>query len=155
METSLQNVRYCVNEVELIYKSLVKQSDLPTIRNSFDAYQIIKSHWDECKINLLEQSKLLLLNNACKVLAICELSSGGITGTVVDVRTVFQVALKANATSVILSHNHPSGSLKASNADKQVTQKIAAAGQLLDIKLFDHLIISSEGYFSFADNGEL
>jgi DNA repair protein RadC len=80
-------------------------------------------------------------------------SSGGVAGTVADPKLIFGVALKANACSVILVHNHPSDNLKPSNADKMLTEKIKQGGKLLDISVLDHLIISPEGYYSFADEG--
>jgi DNA repair protein RadC len=98
----------------------------------------------------------MLLNNSNKVKGIFEVSTGGITGTLVDVRILFAVILKSLSTSIILAHNHPSGNLKPSEADKQLTQKIKNAGGFLDVKLLDHLIIIPDGdYFSFADEGLL
>ncbi len=96
---------------------------------------------------------MLLLNRYNRILGIFEASSGGVAGTVVDPKIIFVAALKANACSIINSHNHPSGNLQPSGADQDITQKIKLAGQFLDIKLFDHIIISSEGYYSFADEG--
>ncbi len=85
-----------------------------------------------------------------------EVSNGGITGTLVDVRILFAVLLKSLTTAVILLHNHPSGTLKPSEADKRLTKKIKKAGELFDIKVLDHLILTPEGdYYSFADNGIL
>ena len=102
-----------------------------------------------------EEFWVLYLNNSNKILSKMQLSKGGITGTLVDSRLVFQKALELKATSIILSHNHPSGSLTPSNADRQLTQKIKMAGAALDIKVLDHLIITQNNYFSFADNNEL
>jgi DNA repair protein RadC len=104
---------------------------------------------------MVEQFKVLFLNRANKVLCLYNLSSGGITGTVADPRLIYSAALKVNALSLILCHNHPSGSLKPSDADKQLTQKIKNAGSYFDMKVFDHLIITSEAYFSFNDEGLL
>jgi DNA repair protein RadC len=87
------------------------------------------------------------------VLGYCQISSGGLSGTVADVRIIMQAALKSNACSIILSHNHPSGNLIPSEADKDLTKKIREAGKFLDIPALDHLIITSETYFSFADEG--
>ena len=81
------------------------------------------------------------------------LSKGGMTGTVVDVRLLFAIALKATATAVIAAHNHPSGSLRPSEQDIKLTRKIKHGGQLLDIKIHDHLIVTEDGYFSFQDEG--
>ncbi len=142
-----------IAEVELIYRSKVKPSDRPKITHSKDAYVIFKNHWDENKIELQEQFKVMFLNRANKVLGIYEVSTGGITGTVADPKLIFAAALKACACGIILVHNHPSNNLKPSIPDEQLTTKIKEGGKLLDIKLLDHLIISSEGYLSMADEG--
>lgn len=144
-----------VSEIELIYRTKVKASDRPQIKSSNDAYRLALSAWNPDKIELFEQFKVLLLNNANRALGIYEVSSGGITGTVVDVRLIFSAALKANATALIMIHNHPSGQLKASEADKQITRKVKEAGKILDISLLDSLIITPETYYSFADDGAL
>lgn len=99
-----------------------------------------------------EEFWVLLLNNSNKVIYKLQLSKGGLTQTVVDVRMLFKTALEHLATALILVHNHPSGQLVASAADKDITQKIKLAGTSLDIKLLDHLIITQTGYFSFADD---
>ncbi|WP_445452771.1 RadC family protein [Flavobacterium sp. 25HG05S-40] len=100
-----------------------------------------------------EEFWVLYLNNSNKVIYKSQLSKGGITGTVVDVRLIFKTALEHNATSVILSHNHPSGKLLASDADKEITKKLKLAGEQLDIKVLDHVIITETGYLSFQDEG--
>ncbi len=100
-------------------------------------------------------SKVLLLNRANKVLGVYEVSTGGISGTVADPRLIFVAALKANACSLIISHNHPSGNLKPSRHDEELTAKIKQAGEFLDIKLLDHLIVTPEAYYSFGDEGIL
>lgn len=102
---------------------------------------------------LHEEFWVLYLNNANKVIHKAQLSKGGITGTVVDVRLIFKLALEHNATSIILSHNHPSGKLMASDADKEITKKLTFAGEQLDIKVLDHIIITEKGYLSFQDEG--
>jgi DNA repair protein RadC len=142
-----------VAEVELVYRSRVKAAERPQISSSSDAYNILSSLWEEGKMDLVEQFKVLFLNRANKVLCIFNVSSGGITGTVADPRIIYTAALKINAVSIILAHNHPSGSLSPSKADEELTQKIKHAGQFLDIKVLDHLILSSDGYYSFADEG--
>jgi DNA repair protein RadC len=119
------------------------------IRDAFDLLSPLMS--DEIR----EQFYLLLLNNANKVIAEQVLSEGGITGTVVDARLLFKQALLQNATSIVLAHNHPSGNLKPSQADIDLTRKIKDAGKLLEIKLLDHLIIADHNYYSFADEGML
>lgn len=144
-----------VSEIELSYKTKVKATERPYISSSLAAYKIALQIWNPNTIEFFEESKILLLNNSNKVLGVYPVSSGGITGTVVDVRIIFATALKANATAIILMHNHPSGKLVASAADKQITKKIKEAGKILDITLLDHLIITPENYYSFADEGAL
>jgi len=102
-----------------------------------------------------EEFWIIYLNNSNKVVSKSQLSKGGITGTLVDVRLVFKNAIEIGAVSIILIHNHPSGALKPSEADKQITRKLKLAGESLDIKILDHLIITETNYFSFADEGIL
>jgi len=142
-----------IAEVELIYKTKIKASERPQVKTSKESADLLKQMWNENKIDFVEQFKVLFLNRANRVLGIIELSTGGVTGTVADPKLIFIAALKANACSIIISHNHPSGNLKPSQVDEQLTQKIKQAGQLLDIKLLDHIIVTSEGYYSFADEG--
>ena len=140
-----------VAEVELIYKTKVPAKLRPAIKCSNDAYEILRASWDDNRIELVEQFKILLLNRSGRVLGISEISSGGITQTVVDARIIFAIALKSNACSIILAHNHPSSSVKPSEPDIALTRKIKMAGQLLDIIVQDHLIITNNSYYSFAD----
>jgi DNA repair protein RadC len=98
-----------------------------------------------------EEFWAIFLNNGNKVLQTLQLSKGGITGTIVDVRLTLKMALQLGAVGMILAHNHPSGTLKPSQADKQLTKKFKLAGESLDIKVLDHLIITEKAYFSFAD----
>ncbi|PKD16488.1 hypothetical protein APR41_09100 [Salegentibacter salinarum] len=102
-----------------------------------------------------EEFWIIYLNNSNKVIEQLQLSKGGITGTLVDVRITLRKALEVGATSIILTHNHPSGTLRPSEADKQLTQKLKTAAQSLDIKVLDHLIVTEKSYFSFADEGVL
>ncbi|MHA6281462.1 RadC family protein [Salinimicrobium sp. CAU 1759] len=102
-----------------------------------------------------EEFWILYLNNSNKVIQELSLSKGGITGTLVDVRLAFKQALHLGATGLILTHNHPSGNLNPSAADKQLTQKFRTAGESLDVKVLDHIIITENSYFSFADEGLL
>lgn len=145
---------FTIQEIEISYKSNTLKADRNKITNSVDAYAIfLKSYVS--KMEYQEVFSVMLLNNSNDVLGIKTISEGTITGTLVDIRLIFQTALKAHATGLILCHNHPSGTLKASNADKSITDKIKKASEFLDIKLLDHLIITSENYYSFADNNIL
>ena len=144
-----------VAEVELVYKTKVKASERPHIKCSYDSFSILKEIWDVNKINMLEQFKVLLLNRANKVIGVYQASSGGITATIADSRLILATAIKSLAVSIILSHNHPSGNLNPSAADQDLTSKIKTACQYHDIKVLDHVIVTSEGYYSFADEGLL
>lgn len=125
------------------------------VNNSKDSYDILLDTWDKNIIELQEEFKILLLNRGNIVLGIYPMSRGGVSGTIVDAKLVFSVALKCNASSIIIAHNHPSGNLTPSEADKNLTQKLKQAGQYLDIILLDHLIITKDDFYSFSDNGLL
>jgi DNA repair protein RadC len=142
--------QFQIAEIQLLYKTNVKPSLRPKISSSQDAYEILKSNWDEYKIELVEQFKILLTNRANKVLGIFEVSIGGIAGTVADPKLIFIAALKAGASGLILSHNHPSGNLNPSQADIDLTRRIKEAGKLLEIQLLDHVILTSEGILFFC-----
>ncbi|MEZ7506089.1 JAB domain-containing protein [Flavobacterium sp. Arc2] len=144
-----------MSEIQLHYKSKVKAPQRSQITSSESAYQIVLKIWNLNTIEFFEEFKILLLNNSNKVLGAYEISSGGITGTFVDLRLIFTATLKANTIGIIMIHNHPSGKLIASEADKQLTAKVKAASKTLDIQLLDHLIITPEDYYSFTDGGAL
>ncbi len=145
-----------VNEIAISYSGNLKTNQLPKITSSQNAAELLYGQWNKNNIELHETFKVMLLNNANKVKGIYEVSTGGITGTLVDLRILFAVVLKSLTTAVILAHNHPSGTLTPSEPDKRLTQKIKKAGELFDIKILDHLILIPDGnYFSFADEGIL
>jgi DNA repair protein RadC len=141
-----------VSEIEISYKPLVKPSEMAKITCSKDAERILRSIWGS-DINYRESFYALYLNRANKVLGYQLISLGGISGTVVDVRCIFQVALKTLSSGILIAHNHPSGNGDASDADIKITKKLKNAGTLLDITLLDHLILLPEGYTSMADEG--
>lgn len=120
---------------------------------SRDTFDILKRIYSEDKIEYLEEFFVLLLNRANKVIGWVKISQGGLTCTVADPRLIFQAALLSNATSIILSHNHPSGSSRPSSQDIDLTRKIKEGGKLLDISLLDHVIVTTDAYYSFADEG--
>lgn len=144
-----------VAEVELVYKTKVKPSERPKINSVKDCYQLLRGLWNENTLEMQEEFKVLLLNRANKVIGVYEASAGGLTGTVAGPRLILAAAIKSLSVSIILSHNHPSGNLKPSRADEELTQKIKAAAAYHDIGVIDHIIITSEGYYSFADEGLL
>lgn len=142
-----------LSEIELSYKSKVKASSRPKVSNSKDAYNLLIRQWDRSKLEFVEQFKILLLNRGHKAIGEYEVSTGGSTATIADPKLIFAAAIKTNATGIILAHNHPSGNATPSEADISLTKKIVAAGALLEITVLDHLIITSEGYYSLADDG--
>ncbi|MEN7547364.1 JAB domain-containing protein [Rapidithrix thailandica] len=149
------NAQFQIAEIQVSYNPPVAVCQRPQICSSQEAYQIFLDSWDAGKLELLEQFKILLLNRANRVLGLYEVSSGGISETTADPKLIFSVALKAAASSLVLCHNHPSGNLKPSQDDLHLTQKFKAAGQLLGIVVLDHVILTREGYYSFADEGAL
>ena len=144
-----------VAEISVSYRPAV--ANKPIVISALDAYVIFKPFFDEGTINLQESFMVMYLNRMNRVLGIFPLSVGGITGTVVDIRLIFSIALATASSSIILAHNHPSGNMKSSQADIELTRRIKEGANLMDIKLLDHLIISpTEGeYYSMADEGIL
>jgi DNA repair protein RadC len=136
-----------------MYKFKAKPSERPKISSSSDAYHVLMSSWDDNKIDLCEEFKALYLNRGNKVLSICAISRGGVSGTVVDERHVILGAILQNASGIILCHNHPSNNLMPSQADKDVTQRIVQGAKLFNINTLDHIIVARHGYTSFADDG--
>jgi DNA repair protein RadC len=150
----MNNIIPKVSEIEISYKPVIKPSELLKISCSKDAERILRSIWGS-DINYRESFYALYLNRANKVLGYQLISIGGISGTVVDVRCIYQVALKTLSSGVLIAHNHPSGNSEPSDADIKITKKLKEAGNLLDITLLDHLILLPEGYTSMADEGIL
>lgn len=118
-----------------------------------DTFKLILSNWNLEIIEFQEECKIILTNRANHVLGIYELSKGGISGTVVDIRIILSVALKCNASGIILVHNHPSGNLQPSESDRKITRKLKDACNLFEISLIDHFIISRTNFFSFTQDG--
>ena len=142
-----------ISEVRLIYRTKIKASDRPQIRCSRDAYELFMETWDLDTIEHHEEFKLMLLTRSNRVLGIASISKGGINGTVTDVRIVLQYAIMANASGLLVCHNHPSGNLNPSESDTAITRKIKDSAVMMDIQLLDHLVINTDEYYSFADNG--
>lgn len=145
-----QNTR--VAEIQISYVPAIAEK--PIITGSLDAYNALTPFFPTSTIALQERFVAMYLNRANKVLGVYPISLGGMTGTVADVRLILSVALKIAATGIILAHNHPSGNLKPSNTDKDLTAKIKEACSFLDISVMDHIILNPGGeYASFADEG--
>lgn len=146
-------IDFNICEVQVSYSPKRRPKDLPQVSSSSAAYDYALAFWKD--IDYCESFCIMLLNRSNKVLGIRKISDGGINGTVVDVRLIFSTALKGMATSIICLHNHPSGNLLPSDADMKITRKIRDGGNILDVKLLDHLIITPDGYYSMADNGNM
>ena len=142
-----------VTEMELSYHNKQLPKDRPIINSSKAAYEVLGNLWDINKIELLEHFKILLLNRHYRCLGISNIATGGTAACVVDPRIIFATALKANATNIILAHNHPSGNLTPSEEDKKMTDQLIEGGKYLQINIRDHLILSSTEYLSMADEG--
>ena len=140
-----------VAEVQLTYKNRIPCKDRQHINDSESAYKIIKALFPDETIDYRESFKALFTNKAGHTLGCLTISEGGPCCTAVDVKLILQGALLMNACGVILAHNHPSGNLHPSAPDKVMTEKIGKALDTMDIKLLDHLIVTRDGYFSFAD----
>lgn len=145
---------FSIKEIEISYSYGTAKAERETIKSSLDAKNIFTSLIEKT-IEHKESFMLLVLNNANEILGIKKVSDGGITATIVDVRLIFQTVLKANGVGFIVCHNHPSGKLQPSNADKEITTRIKNGAKILNLNFLDHLIISKENAFSFADEGIL
>jgi DNA repair proteins len=144
---------FAVNEIKLTYKTKVKASERYQVFCSMDMYKVLMKVYDCDTMEYKEYFKVILLNQANKVLGVHNLSEGGIDGTYADVRQILQIALLTNATGIIISHNHPSGNTEPSINDKRLTNAINQACKVMNIQLLDHLIVTTESYYSFGDNG--
>ena len=140
-----------LREVTAVYKS---KDDISNVKigSSRDVNDYIRSVYP-VSIDIREAMVVLYLNNSNRTLGYSIASIGGITGTIVDVRLVLRDALLTQSTGLILIHNHPSGTLKPSQSDINITNKVKQAAELMDVKLLDHLILTEDSYFSFADDG--
>jgi len=146
---------FTVQEIKIRYRPR-KLEHLPAITSSQACAEILLQFFNKDTIALQEEFIVLYLDRACNIIGVHCLSYGGITGTVADIRLILGVALKAACTQLIMAHNHPSGNLQPSSADKELTRKVKEAGTFMDIKVLDHIIITpSRRYTSFADEGLL
>lgn len=142
-----------VAEVKLSYSHRIPAKNRVKITCSKDIYNMLVSRWEN--IDYIENFYAILMNRGNQVLGLHHISQGGISGTVIDVRLILQGAILAVSSSIILAHNHPSGTMEFSDADMKITRKIKNACQLLDISVLDHIVISSNSYLSMADEGML
>ena len=139
-----------VTEIQISYKRPEKVWN-GKVTSSKIISEVLRSFWDKNTIELIEEFYIVLLDTSNEVIGYRCVSRGGLTQTVVDPKTIFSVALKCAATQIILAHNHPSGNLKPSALDIELTNKLVKCGEMLEIIILDHIIITKESYFSFAD----
>ncbi|WP_448104632.1 JAB domain-containing protein [Pedobacter panaciterrae] len=149
----VHNTLFKVAEVEISYKPNYKASERPKISSSKEAYELLIAHWSLGRIEFLEEFKIILLNRRNRVLGMVDISIGGVSGTLADPKVIFAVALKSGTSGIVLCHNHPTSELDPSREDITLTEKLKQGAKLLDLLILDHLIISKEGYYSFADEG--
>ena len=142
-----------VSEIKISYTNEVDEKI--KVMGSSEVFQVLKANWDLDTIELQEEFKILLLNQGNQVLGIKSMFKGGINTCSIDVRLIMGMALKANASALVITHNHPSGNLNASESDKRITSKIKECCELFDIRLLDHIIMAKNSYLSFADEGIL
>ena len=142
-----------VNEIKITYSRTGNYEK--TVLSSQDATEVFREHFDTGQIDYRESFYALYLNQAATVLGIQKIAESGLTSSLVDIRMILQGALLCNAVSLIIAHNHPSGNLKPSREDINITEKIKQTGNLLNIRLLDHCILTSSDYLSFSDEGML
>ena len=151
-QLTLQHL-FKVNEVEIVYRNTTPYQDRIQIKSSATAYEILLATWSMNRMEMVEQFKILLLDQHNNCLGFSDIATGGTSSCLADPKVIFATALTAKAASLILAHNHPSGNLTPSEADKSLTRKLKDGGKLLDIAVLDHLIITPRNYLSFADDG--
>ena len=149
------NTDYRVAEVGLTYRNRVPKKDRKQILDSYTAYKVLKDNFSDETIDYKETFKVLYMNLNCQVLGCSTISEGGITNTLADVRMILQGALLTNATGIVLAHNHPSGTLKPSREDDRLTKRIVEAADIMNIRVNDHIILTSEGFYSYNDEGRI
>lgn len=151
LDKDLLNER--VAEVTLVYKTKVKPNERLQVHNSHQMASIFRSVWNVNNIELLEESKIMYLNKANRVLAVYPLSVGGVSGTIIDVKLVLIAALRLHASQLAICHNHPSCNNSPSKTDQFVTEKIKTAAGYLNISLIDHIILTKDSHYSMAEEG--
>lgn len=151
----MRKKRYNVSQIELMYKPKVKACDRPVIKDVEDVYGIFMQCWDQGKIELIEEFKMILLDKGSAVLGVINISSGGMNAVTADHKVVVTAAMLGKASGIILAHNHPSSRLTPSEQDIALTNRIKVAAGSMDIAVVDHLIVNPAGYYSFANKGLL
>ena len=155
MKTKNLNIQHFIPyEVEINYKRPLYNST-KLISNAEDAEKILRTFLDKNKIDLKEYFLVILLSNSNRVLGISQVAVGSTKGVIINTKEIFQLVLKSNATAIIIAHNHPSGKLTISESDKKQTQRLKKIAEIMEVNVLDHIIITSESYTSFVNEGEL
>jgi DNA repair protein RadC len=150
---TLQQPLLSIAELTLTYQYTLPPAERLFVKSSIEAAEIFRPYFDDC-IEFKEHAYVMLLNQAQHVIAIYKLSEGALAATLIDVRLLFCAALKSLASKIILCHNHPSGSLHPSKQDIEFTRKVKEGAKLLEMDVVDHIIVTREGHYSLADNGD-
>lgn len=143
--------KYLVGEIKVSYNKKHKETH-DSLNSSVKCYNYLMNIWNMNTIECFEESYIILLNNYFKPLGWTKISQGGITHTICDPRIIFSIALKCCAVKIVLAHNHPSGNLYPSQEDKLLTKDLISGGKILNIEIADHIVLSDNNFFSFADN---
>jgi DNA repair protein RadC len=144
-----------LSEIRAVYKSRKRPGERPQFREAKDAESYLRAIWNRRTLELAEDFLVICLNGNHEAMGWVKVSTGGLNASMIDPRLIFAIALQTASTALIFAHNHPSGSLDPSQQDKAVTQRLIEAGKLLGITVLDHLILTKESSFSFAENGLL
>ena len=149
----MNNLAFILSEIELRYNPSVPVDKRPHISCAEDAHKQLLILLNQTQLGIREECVVLYLNRHNRVMGGYKLSSGGMTGTVMDIRIILGIALKCLALGIIVAHTHPSGELSPSKRDLELTGRLNEAARLMDLRLVDHLIITISGYLSFAEEG--
>jgi DNA repair protein RadC len=149
---SLSTAVFSSSEIQIHYKRPLFDS-MKSISSADDAHKVVREFSDSNRIDLKEFFWAIYLSNANRLLAINEIGMGNSLGTIVSVKEIFQGALLTNASGMIIAHNHPSGKLRFSVSDKELTERIYTLAKTMEVTLLDHIVITSEGFISFANEG--
>lgn len=141
-------------KIRIVYSKKLKPSERPKITSSENAIELLREIWSS-QIEVREEFIVLLMDRSNRVLGYDLLSKGGMSGTVADIKLIYSVALESLASGIIIAHNHPSGNIEPSEADRRLTTKVKEAGTYIDIPLLDHIILTKDSHYSFADMGYL
>ena len=144
---------YMSNMPEITLKYKTGNYKKTKISTSLDAFQVLLELYDDDTVDYKETAYALFLNKANNTIGWMKISEGGTSATIIDQKIIFATALKCNASSIILSHNHPSGQLRASDEDRKMTERIVSIGCILGIEVLDHVIVCRSGYYSMSDEG--